>query len=285
MNTYPLRKHQSLTLFLLLTTGLLGIHQANAGTIINQSFTGVSGAAGLNAAGYYFYNNSASGTGWSTASAPMSSVSISGNAAYLPGSASVNTALFKSFTPVTLSNLGDSITVELDFQASINNNGRFLLGLYNIGSAITANQFGGGSPISGKSGFYLMQTLSQTNPTYVYTDGATSKSSATSSISLAAGSDHHLALTLTLGENGVTMSSRIDGTTLSSYLVTGVGGGFTVDTLYFDRINSTHFTYVDNIQLYAIPETGCLGLNLLGLGCISAATLLKRRKRAESCIS
>lgn len=278
-----------------------------AASLISDNFNALTtstndspvGSDDLNTSGWYFWSPFSAGTRWY--------VSSPGDAAsgpdYLSGATMFNrtgpnagTNAFRSFTPTTLTNVGDSLTLSLDIRSlapSGVNTGIIAITLGNIGAPITANSFVDGStnPLNGKYIVSYNQNLltSQAQRTYNYgTFGSgTSATSAGTWAALADGVDHRFILTVTRTATGLSLTSSItetNGSTTTLNTVSFAGSNFTFDTLRLSVAGTTEspygqFTYFDNINLTStssIPEPGSYALLA---GAAAAGVLLFRRRR------
>ena len=263
--------------------GLCFTGSAMATVLVNDTFS--SGTANSN--GYYGYNTPG-GTLWTVTTGMLQNAD---------GSAP-NTVMNKSFTPTTLSAVGDSITLQYDFrnlqQSTVA--GNMEIGLYNVGSTISANSIGGTNPLTNKAGWTLLQnnneqvlylnekTTSGTNVGHgTWWNGRTdlipsplvvpwvSTSNSTGMVTNT--------MTLTMTAGGLQISSTTAGNNMPTYLAAGVMT-FTVDTIsIFDNYgggSGSRYSLVDNVIVTAVPEPATWALLALSL----TTVMVLRRRRA-----
>lgn len=282
---------------------------ANAAVLINDSFDGFTtsavtspqnsakvGDADLNTAGWYFWNSGSSGTPWyvNTPGAAASGPGyLSGETLFNLTGTSAGTNAFKSFTPTTLANVGDSLKLSLDFRAIPKSDGThegsFAITLANKGSPITTNKYGGGdttNPIRNTPFISYSQRFGTTGVDRNYLYGS---SFGVSSTTVKAGNyvqvadklDHRFTLTLTRVETGLQISSTItetDGSTTTLGTSVIATSNFTFDTLRIGTSGITtygQFVFFDNISLThtaAIPEPGTMALLLGGFALLVGLT-------------
>ncbi|EIQ00831.1 hypothetical protein OpiT1DRAFT_05387 [Opitutaceae bacterium TAV1] len=266
-----------LTCFAALLTAFAGI--AHARDYIDDTFDGLTGGTNPNTQGWYFYNSAPSALPWQintipgTSTWPVDSVhNFNDKALWIPKNDAIkNTLAFKQFaTPFTFANIGDSLTVSLNFRtlANATGDGAFDIRLFDTGSAITANNFGGANPVANREGVRFRHALksdSKSGFLYFNADGTTSpiaqQLAPVPAISIGDDSEHCIQLTLTLTIDGLNMKSWIDGTLSGEATQTGIVAGFTIDTLSLDAVTTGNAAYFDNIKVTgvtAIPEANAI---------------------------
>jgi hypothetical protein len=240
-------------------------------TVFSDNFTGVTTAT-LNGAGWYSAANSGSSTAWTVTTdntSPLSGASLTN-----PGGSSSNTAVFKQFSTVSLTEIGDSISLTMDFHARTNASGSFSVGLLNSANTITADSFGGTNPMADADGYGTLHALSAnaTSPTYrnVVNNAFTPTllSTVSQSLDVTDNLGHSYTFKISVVESGILLESSIGGTALDSYLDTG-STYFNFNTLKILVPVASAFT-LDNIvvtKTTAIPEAsstclifGCMAL-------------------------
>ena len=259
--------------------GLCFSATAMAQVLVNDTFS--SGTANSN--GYYSYNASGGATQWT----------VGGGTIDNSDGSAPNTTINKSFTPTTLSAAGQSITLQFSYrnlqQSTVG--GNMDIGLYNVGSTISANSLGGPNPLAGKVGFTLLQNNSE-NVLYgvrhtgsgVSYDGVWYDNVAPGVVvpyvSTAANTAMvQFSLTLAMTAGGLKVST-ISGGNVMPDLVYGSITSYTVDTIsifgnYVGGAGS-RYSIVDNVIVTAVPEPATWALLALSL----TTVMVLRRRRA-----
>lgn len=248
---------------------------SSAAVIFSDNFTGVSN---LNTAGWYSSNTSASATAWTGVipTSPAPSSPLTGTVMRNNASTQQNTTVTKQWTPVSLVNVGDSITVTLDFQTTTSPTSSTLqLSLFDTAYTFTGNVIGSSNPVTDADGYRYQQTWNSTNTGYreLVDNTSTSLTSATGSISINNNSGHTLVFSLTRTASGIEISSSLDNVAFASYVDT------TPATYTYNSISlfTGQAAYFDNISVSTtVPEPS---VSLL-LGAAAGMVLFFRRRRS-----
>ncbi|MFH1498509.1 MAG: PEP-CTERM sorting domain-containing protein [Verrucomicrobiota bacterium] len=285
MNT-PLRS-------ILATTSLalaLIAPQLNAATLpLNINFNADDGTAHVNDFGVYQWNNG--GGSWSITTSTDAGMG-SGNVARNSGGGVANTRLYIQWDPVTLTNVGDSLTVSLLFRSvlSADTSNNFQLALVDsnqtaLAADPTFNAPANNDPMNLATGFgYRLTTTGPAVQVIEYV-GTSSTSGSTPVVNdTIAGSQalifntvaQTLSYTLTKTATGVSMSvASSSGYSFSNEQLSA-------GTLDFDTfmLRAGVASYVDDISIsYAsnIPEPSTAAL-LVGAGMLTLAGVGRRRR-------
>lgn len=242
-----------------------------ATTLLSDSFTGVTS---LNSDGWYFYNNASGGTAWNIGT--DDATPLSGNVLNHPTGSSANTAALHQFTTTTLANIGDSIDLKLDFR-NTNTSGAIFVSLFNTAASLTANTFGGTSPIADADGYSFSQYVSSsaTTASIQKVTDLVSTNKATSTLSLITGDSlsHSYEFKLTLVSTGVQIDQYLDNQLYTTYTDTSSAYA-TFNTLQI--VGSTNTTHFDNFSIVSVPEPGSCALIFAGM--VGLAILGEKRK-------
>ncbi|MEI8195254.1 MAG: glycosyl hydrolase family 28-related protein, partial [Phycisphaerae bacterium] len=207
-------------------------------TGFTDDFTGIGnhnpGSSVLNPLGWY-YSAGTSGTDWAS-DTNNTSTGFSGNIMKNWGGSSNWSWEDKQFTPITLANIGDSITARMNFQVDLNG-GNFQLDLFNTASNISMNN----STITTPTGYSMVESgigTAPIGPKYYKVTGINQSTVSllyTTTQTLGQGNGtggHLLTFTLTRTATGVQISETIDSTVFSSYTDTA-SPYYTFNTLGF----------------------------------------------------
>jgi hypothetical protein len=233
-----------------------------AANVMTDDFSSVSN---LNSDGWYFASASAAGTAWTTATdntTPLSGTVLSNVS---PGT-SANTLAYKQFSAVTLSNIGDSITVQLAFHMPATaSSGGFSVSLLNSTQTMTTDIFGSSVLTDAKGyGVYDPILTGATSPTYWRVTGnsplpyATKLYTTPESVSANDNAGHVLTLSLLKTSTGIEIQIKIDQTILSSF--TDIGStNFSYNTLRLSGGVGKTLDF-DNIIVSSVPEPSSVAL-------------------------
>lgn len=232
--------------------------------VVKENFEGFS--AGPTANGWYFYNASSNGAGWTVSTDAVNATNMSGNKLANPAGNTTNSELLHQFTPVTLVANGDSVTLQFDLRLRNGSaNGVLIAGLYDLSTQLSENIRGGTSPISGKSGYSFEQAFNSTSATYKNGAGSTVGSSISSG-NIGDFAEHRLSMTLKLTDAGLEISSSLDGNPLSTTRDSSVVGSFTVNTLRIASHSISQAFFIDNVIVSTtaapIPESATTAILL-----------------------
>lgn len=251
--------------------------------LVDEDFDTKWDTSGLGINKWYLSNGT---SGWGTSTDTTNDAQMSGRKLAAPSQ--TNASALRQFAPVTLSSVGDSVTLQFDFRLlnkSVAIAGTLYAGLYNLESTVSAHS--STNLFSGKSGYYLQQNFTSTSAKYMNGANAQVESSAGNftSANINNFTEHRLTLTLELTAAGLKITSSIDTTDLGSRTDTSVVGSFTVDTLRIYAPNiSTNSFLVDNVLVTtnvpapAVPEPAkaTLFLALAALGLLGVRRVLRK---------
>lgn len=260
-------------------SALAAASAARAGVVFSDDFTGLVGGSSLKPSGWYSYNSNAAGAAW-TGAAPttLQSPLTGGVMRNLEGSQQ-STVVTKQFSAVSLDNVGDSITVHLDFQTINNTSSQEALrvSLFNTAYTYSNNVIGSASPTTDADGYVYWQTWNYVNPTYrELTDNVVDANSILSTPTGTASINdmlaHTLIFTLSRVDTGIQIDASLDGNSFASYVDT------TPVTTIFNSLNLStgKGIYFDNITVSAVPEPSAV---TLALGALLGGWGLARRRR------
>lgn len=237
----------------------------------------------LNNDGWYFRHYAAAGAAWYYAATSVNTVSPTGGSMAATINPAVGSEAYKQFSPVTLSAVGQSLTVSFDFRftgTSPDANGALRVAFLNLDASIAANSMGGTSFGAGKAG-YAFHTGTSGSPVAAYYDNlnpATALLNGLATASIGNNAAHTLTYTISLTATGLSLAGKIDSTTVVSHEIAGVTS-FTADTLRINlpSVQNVGF-YIDNVSVTsAIPEPAQASVLLGGL---ALAGMALRRRRA-----
>lgn len=238
---------------------------AMATTLVDDTFAGVTTAT-LNANGWYFLNSSSGGTPWQVwnyTSAPFVAETLAN-----PGGSSGWTYGLRQYSSTTLTNVGDTLSLQLNYRVGNAGSGQLFLSMFNTAATITSNAFGyttgtGGTDPIGDAAGYMVQTVTSTSGTVgalrQITNDADSLLAATSgTATLGDTSAHTLLMTLTRVSTGTQIEWSVDGTSLGSTIDT-TAPYYTFNSLdILDGGNTP--VYLDNILITSTPEPSAMAL-------------------------
>ncbi|MBC2603652.1 hypothetical protein [Puniceicoccus vermicola] len=264
-----------------------------AGTVFSDDFTGVDPGApsekqstGLNDYGYFFYNGNEGGYPWTVGTDNNSP--LSGDVLRNQGAQATNTYTYRQFGEVSLTNVGDSISLTLDYNPNGATSGNLTIALLNSETTITANSFGGSSLTPDGDGYMFHQVISgsDTSPNYYdvvndssYFNAANIIHTPSETATIGGPADGKtFSLTLTKTVLGVQIDASIAGTTFSSFEDTTGDIYTSFNTM---RIRSASGFNFDNITLSSVPEpaAGAMILAMLaGVFCLRRRNFLRSNR-------
>jgi hypothetical protein len=231
---------------------VLGLTAGNAAVIFTDTFTGVTTGT-LNSNGWYF--NASSGTEWVIGTNNLSP--LSGNVLQNPGGTASGTYALKQFTSQTLS-LGQSLTLQVDYNNTVNTGGQYALWLGNTATTLSGNSLnmGAGYPFPADFTAYNAWGVSNTNPdapgfNEYQTGVVNTMAFAGSAIIGNTNNPSTLALTLTRVATGTQLEWFVNGTPLGSYIDTNAPFNTFNTVALFGQTNSPSF---DNVSVSVVPE-------------------------------
>jgi hypothetical protein len=265
---------------------------AGAAVVFSENFDSIAptspgSPAGLNAAGWYFRNTSTSGAFWNSGGSTRSFTNgvMTGNSLFNNGGSSGNTVLLKQWTPITLDEIGESLTVS--FNALVTNaslSGTFNVSLLSTSNVVSTNTFGNSglnaSPIAGATGYGYLQTASAggINTVSESSSGTTNtlKSSPTILPVLNDSIVHSYSLSVAKVSTGFEVSFSRDGGIIHSFIDTSNTGNLTLSTL---KLGPVQTIAIDNVVLSSslIPEPSTYAA-LGGLSVLVLAVARRRRR-------
>lgn len=254
--------------------------------LFSDNFNGVSSGQ-LNANGWYFHGVEALRTD------PMPGNAAPDYALRNIAGTRANTHTLKQFDePITLSEIGDFVSISLKVYASGVAGQQLQIGFFNVGSEITANtNTPTANPITEKNGYVYRHYFTENKATYALTSGtSTSTSLKTDSI---AGLDvftkdvvHNVTFTVSLTAEGLKLATIFDTIPMSSHTFTSLAGqSVTMDTLWLftGGIPNNSSVYFDDIivttNVAAVPEPSTLAM-LLGTSAFMLGVVSSYRRRS-----
>ncbi|EIQ00004.1 alpha-L-arabinofuranosidase [Opitutaceae bacterium TAV1] len=264
--------------------------QAFAAVLFNDTFTDVAASsdqnsAGLNDAGWYFYNTSSSGYAWTIGTADNSP--LSGNVLRNQGSSAQATYAIRQWDTVTLANVGDSISVTMDVRANnytVNDVTRlFSISLLNSAVTLDRNYFQSSNPLSSATGYAWSQVFDANVAHYNQVSNGLTLNQTGDPLSgvpvINNGATHSIGFTLTRVSEGIAISAILDGVTYASFVDTSLATT-SFNTLVL-RANAdwqvnTRFDNV-RVEFSSIPETKTAAL-LAGSVALAGTLAFARRR-------
>ncbi|AHF93749.1 anchor protein [Opitutaceae bacterium TAV5] len=265
--------------------------------LFSDDFTGVSTngsdtTQSLNDYGWYFRNSNAAGTTWTVVDKPAASTTQSGKVLRNPASGAANTSAMKQFDAVTLSSVGDFISVSFDVFSGVTDGTKQLqVGFFDLGTKLDANLLPGDDPVAGKTGYAYGQGFTTDRGTYALKSGASNVTGSTGGTGtiegalFTASADHKLTFTLTMTAAGLELATIFDDRSMSSYTLESLAGGsITVDTLWLltggvaSTVNFDNITVTTNTS--PVPEPATVAM-FLGAAVLATAFIASRRRRSH----
>lgn len=254
----------------------------SAATLFSDDFTGLT-ASTLNSDGWYFYGVSG-GSAWGTGS--DSTAPLSGTVLQNQKGAQTWQFGMKQFTSTTLTNLGDSLTLTLDYHVAADaSGGQLWLKILNTANTVTSNDFTGVNPIADADGYAVVQKVEVTQTTAdlketlddAYMGGTTIATTASSATLGATSASHTMVFSLTKVAAGTELSWTVDGNQLGS-TIDSSGTIYNTFNSVSLMVGTGTLVNLDNISVVSVPEPQTWAMMVAGLGVLFGAQKLRRHQ-------
>jgi hypothetical protein len=229
-----------------------------------------------------FYNTSSTGTEWSNPA--YENPPMTGKVMYNTGSFDTNTNPLAQWSTVSLTNIGDSITISFDLLINTTDGSKGIqIALFNTATSLSGNYFGsnlGYTPVSNANGYVIQQFYGTSTTGLQYRELADNTKSASlysqqPVANIGNNTVNNISITLTMVSTGLLIEYSSAGNVYDSFLDT-TPTSYDFNTL---QIQTNIAARVDNVLVTTnIPESRSTAI-LLGIG---AATLLLMRKREKN---